>query len=267
VGGAERNARKKRQQTAAGRTVASARASGTDRTKIIVGVVVVLLIAGVVLGGVLYTNAQKSKTEGQVIAPNTTASTVAYPARRDAAVVVAGKDDAKATIDVYEDFLCPFCARFETTNAAAMDRAMADGNLRVRYHLVAILKDKSDPAGYSLDAANAALCAADAGPFPAFHASLYKAQPEEGARGYDKSQLTKLGNDLGITAPDFTSCVQSGKYNQQVQAAQDQIKKTPYLQQDFGNGEKGFGTPTVTLGEKIIDVTDPAWLDKLLAQP
>lgn len=226
----------------------------------------VLLIAGVVIGGVLYTTAQKNKTEGQVIEPHTTSTAAAYPVRRDGAVVVAGKDDAKTTIDVYEDFLCPYCGRFETTNAAAMDKAMTDGDLRVRYHIVAILNDKSDPAGYSLDAANAALCVADAGPFPGFHATLFKSQPEEGARGYDKSQLTKLGTDLGVTTPDFPTCVQSGKYNQQITAAQDQIKNTPHLQQDFGNGNKGFGTPTVTSGETIIDTTNPAWLDTLLSQ-
>ncbi|HET9143306.1 DsbA family protein [Actinophytocola sp.] len=268
MGGAERNARKKRQaQTAAGRTVASARASGTDRTKIIVGLVVVLLIAGAVIGGVLYTNAQKNKTEGQVIQPNSTASAAAdYPVRRDGAVVVAGKDGAKVTIDVYEDFLCPFCGRFETTNAAAVERELQNGALQVRYHPVAILNDKSDPAGYSLDAANAALCAAEAGKFPPYHASLFQSQPEEGARGYDNTQLTRLGTDLGITTPDFPTCIQSGTFEQQILEAQDKIKETPHLQQDFGNGNKGFGTPTVTVGETIVDVTDPAWLDKLLAQ-
>jgi hypothetical protein len=43
-------------------------------------------------------------------------------------------------------------------------------------------------------------------------------------------------------------------------------RNTPHLQQDFGNGNKGFGTPTVTSGETIIDTTNPAWLDTLLSQ-
>lgn len=243
--------------------MASARRStGPDRTKIIIGVVVVLLLAGAVIGGVLYSNAQKNKTEGVVIPPTPVAAD--YPVKRDGAVVIAGKDNAKVTLDVYEDFLCPFCRQFEETNGAAIDAKLRDGSLRVRYHLVTILNDQSDPPGYSMDAANAGLCAADGGRFPGFFASLFAKQPEEGARGYSKDQLIKLGTDLGITDPGFSSCITSSRYNPDITTAEQTATNTPYLQRDI-RGRKSFSTPTIAVGQTIVDTSDPKWLDKLFA--
>jgi protein-disulfide isomerase len=265
VGGAERNARRRRQQqqqrtTPKQGTVAAARKP--DRTKLWIGLVVVLLIAVAVIGGVIYSNAQKNKTEGQAIKPASVS--VSYPVTRDGVVVVAGKPDAKVTIDVYEDFLCPFCRKFEDGNHEAIERKLSDGSLRVRYHLVTILNEKSDPPGYSLDAANAAVCAADSGQFPAYYRSLFNNQPEEGARGFDKAQLAGLGTELGAEA-SFKSCVDSGRYDVDIRAANDQVTSLPYLAKDFGNGQKGFGTPTIAVGEKLVDIDDPQWLDKLVS--
>ena len=222
--------------------------------------VVVVLLAGAVIGGILYSNAQKNKTEGATIPVR--AVSADYPVRRDGAVVVAGKDDAKTTLDFYEDFLCPFCRQFEENNAAALDAKLADGSLRIRYHLVTILNEQSDPPGYSLDAANAGLCAADNARFPAYFASLYAAQPAEGARGYDKSQLTDLGTRLGITTPDFATCVSTGRYNADIQSAEAQATALPYLQRDI-QGRKTFSTPTIALGERLIDTSTPNWLATL----
>lgn len=265
MGGAERNARRRRQQqsqrTSPSRAVSAARKP--DRTKLWIGLVVVLLIAGAVIGGVIYSNSQKNKTEGQAIKPAAVSGT--YSVARDGVVVVAGKSDAKVTIDIYEDFLCPFCKKFEDANHAALEQKLDDGSVRVRYHLVTILNDRSDPPGYSLDAANAAVCAADNAKFPAFYRTLFENQPEEGARGFDRSQLAALGSDLGIGSGDFKTCVDSGRYNQQIETANDQVTRLPYLQKDFGNGQKGFGTPTIAVGEKLIDVADPQWLGSLLS--
>ncbi|MBP2320526.1 protein-disulfide isomerase [Kibdelosporangium banguiense] len=261
MGGAERNARKRRQEQAAQRAVAAARKSKSDRNKALITVAVVVVIAAAVLTGVLITKSQKNQTEGTQIAAKTVAAD--YPAVRDGATVVVGKDTAKVTLDVYEDFLCPACRQFEQTYAAPIEQKIQDGTVKVRYHMLNMLNNRSDPPGYSLDSANAGLCAADAGKFPAFHASLFGSQPEEGARGYDKSQLTKLGEDVGITSPTFSSCVANGTYNQAVDEAYQQVAKTDYLQQDY-NGQRGFGTPTLAVGQKVIDTSDPNWLNNLV---
>lgn len=274
MGGAERNARKKRQaaQSSTGRSTAVAAArKGTDRKKIVVSVAVVVVVAVAVIGGVLIYNNQKNATEGQDIQaarPGTSqqsdAASADYPVKRDGGIVVVGSADAKVTLDVYEDFLCPACRQFEETYGTDIEKHVADGTVQVHYHMLPMLNEQSDPPGYSMDSANAGLCAADAGQFPAFHKSLFANQPEEGSRGWDRQQLAKLGTTLGVTGKDFTACVTSGKYDDLVQKNFDEVKAASYLQQEFPNGSKGFGTPTIAAGEKVVDTAKSDWLDKLV---
>ena len=140
---------------------------------------------------------------------------------------------------------------------------MAAGDLRMRYHMLPLLNERSDPPGYSLDSATAGLCAADAGKFPEFHQALFAAQPEEGARGWDSQQLAKLGTELGIDSKSFESCVESGKYDKVIQSHFDEVRNAEYLQQEI-DGQKGFGTPTVAKGREVIDTSNPKWLDAVL---
>jgi len=275
VGGAERSARKKRQaQTASHGKPAVASRKSADRRPVIIGVVVVVLLLGAVIGGVIYTSNKKNATEGENIAAQDTTELddaasgaagddVTYPVQRDGAAVLVGQKTAKVTLDIYEDFLCPVCHQFEDTFGDDLEQHVKDGTLRLRYHMLPMLNDSSDPPGYSMDSANAGLCAADAGKFPEFHLSLYDAQPEEGARGWDKQQLAKLGQDLGITDKSFKSCVESGRYDSIIQSNFDKIRTAPYLQQDL-NGQTGFGTPTVANGREVVDTSNPKWLDAVL---
>jgi len=271
VGGAERNARKKRQaQTRGpGNAVAAARRADTDRRKLYIGAAVVVVILAAVVGGVLISNSQKNTTEGKDIqaAPSSSQQTAMADVRvtRDGGVVVVGQPDAKVKLDVYEDFLCPICGHFEQTYGKTIEDHVVKGSVQVRYHMLPMLNNRSDPPGYSMDSANAGLCAADAGKFPAFHQSLYNDQPEEGSRGWDDQQLAKLGQNVGITSKDFTSCVTSGKYDSLAQAELDKATSAPYLVQDFGNGQKGFGTPTLAVGQKVVDTAKSNWLDTLVA--
>jgi protein-disulfide isomerase len=260
VGGAERNARKRRQAQAAAPPAPVKRAP-LDRKKIIIGAVVVAVLVAAVLGGVIYTNSQKNATEGEAIAA--VASEASYEVRRDEAIVVVGEDTAKVTLDVYEDFLCPACRAFEERFGADIEKQVEAGAVQVRYHMLPMLNARSDPEGYSSDSANAGLCAADAGQFPGFHKSLFGSQPEEGARGWDDQQLIELGKELGITSSSFSTCVKDGEYDSVLKSHFDEVRKTEYLQQEV-NGEKGFGTPTLAVGEKVIDPSDERWLDKLV---
>ena len=266
MGGAQRNERRKRQaEQRPGAVVAAARQAPADRTRIILVIVAVVVVGAALIAFAVISNNKKNKTEGQAIAPQTSAAAVSVPAKRDGGTVLVGKDSAKVTVDVYEDFLCPFCGKFEQTYHQQINQKVQAGELKVRYHMLPLLNDKSDPPGYSLDAANAALLAADAGKFIEFHDSLYAVgtQPEEGSRGYDDDQLIKLGQDIGITSPAFAAGIKSNKYDSLVNAELDKAEKAPYLQQDFGNGQVGFGTPTVANGQKIIDISDPNWLNQL----
>lgn len=264
MGGAARNARKSRQQAAAARSVAQARGSKSDRNKIIAISVAVVVVAALVIGGVLWINSSKNATQDSAIQPGTTSALgPGVVEKRDGAVVTVGKPGAPKTMDLYADFLCPYCAKLQQDFGPRMEKAINDGQLAVRYHMVILLNKNSDPPGYSLDSANAALAAADQQKFTAFHDALFKNQPQEGGRGYDKAQLIKLGQDLGISDPKFAQAVNSGAYDQQLQAAFQQIQNDPKLQQDFGNGQIGFGTPTVAVDGKAVPAQGD-WLTKIL---
>ncbi|WP_372669634.1 DsbA family protein [Amycolatopsis kentuckyensis] len=243
--------------------MAQARGTSADKRKWIIGIAAVVVVAALVIGGVIWTISDKNKTEGQTIAAGGTSLAGDVTQKRDGVVVTVGKAGAKASIDVYADFLCPICGQFEKTYKTDVEQAINDGKLQVRYHMVPLLNDRSDPPGYSLDSANAALAAADAGKFLQFHDSLFANQPEEGKRGYDKAQLIKLGQDVGITDPAFSQTVNAGTYDQQLNTAFQQIETDPKLAQDFGNGQSGFGTPTVTANGAIVNWQDPGWLAKV----
>ncbi|MEU3271344.1 thioredoxin domain-containing protein [Saccharomonospora sp. NPDC006951] len=268
MGGAERTARKRRQeqQRSTGSQVV-AKARGTKDTKKIIAVVVaVLVLAGVVIGGIVWTNASKNATEGQTIpAADGAAATHEYPERREGLVVVTGNPEAATTIDVYADFLCPVCRQFEQAYGDQIKQKVGEGVLQVRTHMVPMLVEASDPPGYSLDAANAALLAADEGKFTAFHDSLFANQPEEGKRGYDKEQLIQLGRDVGITSKAFADGVRAGTFDSQLTEEIKKIAADPALEQTFPNGQRGFGTPTVVSGGSIVSFSDEQWLNKLLA--
>ncbi|MBN6034216.1 thioredoxin domain-containing protein [Amycolatopsis sp. 195334CR] len=265
MGGAERTARKKRQeqqrQQAAKPTPAPAR--GVDKR--MVGVVVaVVVVTAAVVGGIVWYQADKNQTEGQTIAA-VAKGAPAWAEQRDGLVVVSGSPSAKATLDVYADFLCPACGEFQKRFGKQIEEQVAAGNLVLRTHMVPMLSAQSDPEGYSLDSANAGLCAADAGVFTPFHDSLFAAQPEEGKRGWDKGQLTALGQAVGVADPAFPACVEGGTYNQQLDAELKRVTEDPALHQEFPNGSKGFGTPTVMAGGKPVNTADAEWLTKLVS--
>ncbi|MFI5614633.1 DsbA family protein [Amycolatopsis sp. NPDC051903] len=257
-------ARKRQRQAQAAKSVAQARGAASDRNKIIAVVVAVVVVAAVVIGGVVWINSSKNSTQDTAIQPGTTSQLgPGVVEKLDGVVVSVGKPGAPKTIDLYADFLCPYCKQLQDTYGPKMEQAINNGQLTVRYHMVTLLNENSDPPGYSLDSANAALAAAGSQKFTAFHDALFKNQPEEGGRGYDKAQLIKLGHDLGITDPKFDQTVDNGTYNAQIQAAFQQTENDPNLAQDFPNGQHGFGTPTVAVNGKAIS-TSGDWLSGVL---
>ncbi|MFC7658593.1 DsbA family protein [Pseudonocardia benzenivorans] len=181
-----------------------------------------------------------------------------------------GRDDGQggrpATIDVYEDFLCPICGQFEHTYGDQIRQAVTDGKLDVRYHVVNLLDDRSDPPGYSMAAASAALAVAEADPgaFASFHDSLYGAQPSEGGRGYDANQLDALATALGVPKGRVADALASKEFDQAVQTSLQTAATNPALRQQTSAGS-GFGTPTVAVDGRLVDVSDPNWLTAILA--
>ena len=174
-------------------------------------------------------------------------------------VVTAGQPTAPVTVDVYEDFLCPFCERFETRYRDALTAALNEGRVKVNFHALNILDARTTPPGYSTLAANAALCAVPAGIWPAYHERLFAEQPAEGGAGLTAAQLSAFGTELGAGAA-FTQCVEANGNAAAITAATEAAATNPALQTD---GQ--FGTPTIAVGGRKIDVSDSDWLQAALA--
>ena len=83
--------------------LAAARGGKNDRTKVILGVVAVVVVAAAVIGGVIWTDNRKNATADAAIP--VAAARQELPTTREDAAVLVGKDSAKVTLDVYEDFL------------------------------------------------------------------------------------------------------------------------------------------------------------------
>jgi protein-disulfide isomerase len=140
------------------------------------------------------------------------------------------------TIDVYEDFQCPVCARFEAINGITLEKAIEEKKAKVVYHTLSFLGTES------VLAANAAACAADEDKFLAFHKAFYTNQPAENAGAINATFLKALGASIGITSDKFATCVDNGGYS-------DWVKNVA----EAGSKANVNSTPTVFVNGKEID--------------
>jgi protein-disulfide isomerase len=206
-----------------------------------------LVIALVALIGI-GVQSGRAKIEGSLVAVN---------ASVDNGVVYGTK--AAATVDIYEDFMCPFCEKFEQSAGPALVQAVKDNRAQVRYHPLSFLDRASNGTKYSTRAANAAICASDISVdfFVKYHGVLYgddkdgnKVQPAEGSNGRSDAELIGYAKQAGIPADketDFGTCVQTQRHVGLVQAITDKAT------------QKGItATPTVLVNGKKVDATAAA---------
>jgi protein-disulfide isomerase len=250
VGGASRNEKKRRQEVANQRPAAAGvtppkQAGGRIPLLVVAGVVAVAVVVGLV--------ALLTRGSGEPIAAD-------YPVSASGAVVTAGQDTAPVTVDIWSDFICPACERFEERYGDELTEALNTGQITVRYHEIGLLDEFSEPPGYSTRAANAALCAVPAGLYPAYRDRLFADQPAEGGPGLSDDELVAIGAELGAPA-SFGECVRSGMNTAAVTAETRATIDDPALRNEDGN----VGTPTVAVGGERVDIGDSSWLSDLIA--
>ena len=245
MGGASRN-EKRRKQEEADRRLAKAGIRvprKRNRTPQIVAVVVIAVLA-LVGGGVWLAG-----SFGGDVEPT-------YSTTADGAVITAG--NGPVVIDVYEDYLCPSCERFEERYGDEITTALNEGKISVRFHSIAILDERSDPPGYSTRAANAAVCSVPAGIFPQYHKRLFDEQPAESGAGLTDDQLIAFGTELGAQG-DFAECVRSSANVDAVKSETEKATGDPALQT-----QGRFGTPTVAIGGQKADLNNTSWLQNAI---
>ncbi|GAA2727675.1 DsbA family protein [Streptomyces nogalater] len=213
------------------------KAADKRRRALIVGASVVCVLGLAAVIGVVAANAGKDKSTdaGPAVAPSGAQG-------KDSLAIPVGKDGAKSTLTVWEDFRCPACQAFEVAYRPTLHELTDAGKLRVEYHLVRLIDGNLGGTG-SLRAANAAACAQDAGKFRDYHDVLFANQPKEADDAFaDNGKLIELaGKVKGLDTPAFRRCVENGTHDGWVDKSH----------QAFKSGGFG-GTPTVLLDGKNI---------------
>jgi protein-disulfide isomerase len=114
-------------------------------------------------------------------------------------------------VDIFIDFLCPYCRQFELSSGSALARLVADGQASLVYHPMNFL-DEASTTNYSTRAAAASGCAADQGRFVEYAHALFVSQPPEGGAGLSDAELAAVGRDAGLAGAAFTACVADPPY-------------------------------------------------------
>ncbi|MFF3766748.1 DsbA family protein [Streptomyces sp. NPDC001922] len=209
--------------------------------------VAVLGIAAAI-GVAVSSTGSDDEAEGPVVAPTGANG-------EDSLAIPVGKPAAPSVLTVYEDFRCPACAQFERGFRSTVHELERAGRLRAQYHLVTIIDGNLGGRG-SLNAANAAACAQDAGKFQPYHDVLYDNQPPEQNDAFaNKDYLIELAGKVpGLVTDTFRTCVEDGSHDAWVQKANEAFTSS-----------NRQGTPTVLLNGKDVysNQQDPLTPQKL----
>ena len=186
---------------------------------------------------------------------------VLLPAGVDATgAVLIGDPEAANVVEVYVDYQCPYCQRWEQEVGTALaSRALTpDSGVLVKQYNLAFLGEESptlEPPGASARAASAAACVLEGeGPeaFVAFNTALF-GSPDPASQ-FVVEALAVLAQDVGAS-PATVTCITENRH-------------VPYVatstQTGFGRGVGG--TPTVLVnGRTVANPFEDAELKALAA--
>lgn len=130
---------------------------------------------------------------------------VTAPAGIPAAGLVLGNPAAPVTIDLYEDFQCPACARWgETVFPSLVRNELAVGAAKVAFHGMSFIGPESRAAG------RAAWAAERQGRFWDMWATLYANQgSRENGGAFGRERLLAMADTLGLDRARFVADLDS----------------------------------------------------------
>ena len=246
-------------------SVAAARRSRGDRTQLIIGgVAVVVIIAIIAVGLILYQKNSATQGSGYGVSKASTASV------DDKGIITVSNGNPSLVLDLYEDGLCPACAQFEHQFGQQISKAIDDGQLTARYHMVNFLNASSHSGTYSTRAYAALIATAKndgakPGLFMRFHTALYDSanQPKEkGSSDLSNAQLASLAGSVGASKTTQDE-ISSGAYVAPAKTdAEASITSLQALAAKAGSSS--WGTPTVARNGSIVAINNVDWLTNLL---
>ena len=177
---------------------AAARRRARKRNRIIASVGALVIVGLIVAIVVSLVNAARPGGANDRTAANTSLVTPAIATAKGALTI--GESTAPVRLEIYLDYMCPYCGRFERANSAELERMVAEGTVRIELYPLSFLDKASNGTRYSTRAANAVATVADRAPdkLQAFSNALFASQPAERSEGLSDSQIAKLATDAGV---------------------------------------------------------------------
>lgn len=178
-----------------------------------------------------------------------------------------GDPGAAVTIVEYTDFQCPYCVRHATETLPRLITEMIDTG-RVRYIIKDFPLDSIHPQARA--ASVAARCAAEQDAYWEMHDELFARQGEWGNQQANTADIfATLATELSLNVEDFQTCLASGRYDDIIQANQDEgvalgVNGTPAF---FINGFPISGAQPYELFEYAIGLAEEGTLADAYAAP
>lgn len=181
---------------------------------------------------------------------------------------VLGDENAPVTIIEYFSFTCPHCGNFALRTAPQIEKEYVGTGL-VRFELHALAAK-----GPSLDAAVAALCAAEQGRYRDYHDVLFANFEVNGSDAYAAGRLKEYASGLGLDVESFNACLDSDEHEAAVLDETERvvgvgISATPNffigLTKDLKNSEPPHAGARNIVGAQEYEVFKAA-IDKALEE-
>jgi protein-disulfide isomerase len=172
-------------------------------------------------------------------------------ARPNAIGSAMGDPDAPVMVEIFEDFQCPACRRFnEESEEPLISEFVESGEVYLVFRQYPFIGQES------LRAAHASLCAADQGRFWDYHDMIFANQTGENVGAYTQARLVAFADSLGLNVATFEACVEDEVHDEQIrtefsQGAEMGVTGTPAI---FVNGiqiSPGFVPPYSDLRQAI----------------
>ncbi len=132
--------------------------------------------------------------------------------RPETAGLTMGNSNASIIVEEFSDFQCIACFRFWSNfEEDFINRYVATGDVFFKYVPFSFIGNES------FQAAEAAYCAEEEGKFWDYHDLLFNNWNGENAGNFSDKRLVAFAAELGLNEGDFRSCLNSNRYNDEVQ--------------------------------------------------
>jgi len=159
------------------------------------------VLAGILIVAVVAIGQLGGKVSGTLKDPGTS-----YPA----AIVdghALGKSSAPVTMDVYEDFQCPYCGQYAlSVEPIIVADFVTNGQVRIVHHDFVFIDRKAGDYESKLTAIGA-YCAEQQGKYFAYSHWVYNNQDGENAGGFRRERLTAIAVAAGLDETAFSKCL------------------------------------------------------------